>query len=109
MKTLLAALCLVFMASDAFAIQRYTSTSMSCGEVQATIRADGAAIMRYQSTRVAGMQLFGRYVRNNDFCTRGEAAERVYIPAADTKSCPVRECKRVEFDDNFPIFRMGRD
>lgn len=107
MKALLAMLSLVLAVSEASAIQRYVSTSMSCARVQDRIDADGAAIMRYMSKRVAGMQLYGRYVRSNDFCSRGEAAERVYIPAADTGSCPVRECKRIEFDDNFPIFRMN--
>lgn len=109
MKIVVATLCLTLVSFEAAAIQRYNSTSMSCAKVQDTIRGDGVAIMRHMSTRVQGLPLFGRYVRNGGFCNRGEAAERVYIPAADTKSCPVRECKRIEFDDNFPILRMGRD
>lgn len=109
MKQILAALGMLAAVSDAHAIQRYTSTNMTCAEVQATIRADGAAIMRYTSRRTPGLPLYGRYVRNGSFCTMGEAAERVYIPASDTASCPVRECRQIDYDDRFIIIRPGRD
>jgi hypothetical protein len=105
MKMVLAALALTFIASDAFAIQRYTSTSMSCDEVRAILSRDGAALMRYKSRRVPGLQLYGRYVSNGRFCDMGEYAERVYIPTADDSSCPVRECKRIDYDDDIIIRR----
>lgn len=88
------------MATPAAAIERYTSTGMSCAEVHDRIAAGGAVIMQHMSTRVAGMRLYGRYVSNGRFCDAGEAAQTVYIPAGDTDSCQVKECKRVEFDDN---------
>ena len=46
MKSILITIGLMLVSSQALAIERYTSTSMSCGEVQQTIRRDGAAIMR---------------------------------------------------------------
>lgn len=100
MKTILLALGLLVIAGDAHAITRYTSTSMECAEVKQTIANDGAAIMRYRSTRGSGAQLYGRYVRNGGFCSAGERAEVSYIPTADTKQCPVRECKYVSPDDD---------
>ncbi|WP_274628061.1 hypothetical protein [Arvimicrobium flavum] len=103
MKTVLAALCLMLVASEASAIERYNSSRMNCSRVQATINADGAAIMRYPSKFTPGLQLYGRYVRHGGFCTAGEYAERVFITASDTRSCPVRECKRIEVDDDFPF------
>lgn len=109
MKEMLAMLALLVTVSEAHAIRRYTSTSMTCAEVQATIRADGAAIMRYTSRRTPGLPLYGRYVRDGAFCTMGESAERAYIPASDTQSCPVRECKQIDYDDRFIIIRPGRD
>ena len=46
---------------------------------------------------------YGRFVANQGFCSVGELAEIAYIPTADAKSCPVRECHQVsnydEFDD----------
>lgn len=99
-RAMLAALFVVF-AADAHAISRYTSTSMSCERVKATIRQEGAAIMRYTSTRNPSLQLYGRFVSNGRYCSWGEAAMSTSIPASDTRSCPVRECQTVDFDDPF--------
>jgi hypothetical protein len=99
----------VLISLPAHAIMRYNSTGMSCAEVKATIRADGAAIMRYRSTRNPSLQLYGRYVSDDRFCRHEERAETVFIPSADRRSCPVYECKPVDFDDDFPIFRLRRN
>ena len=98
MRPVLLACALVIFTADAQAISRYTSTSMSCDKVQATLSREGAAIMRYTSTRVAGMPLYGRYVSDRRFCKSDETTSRVSIPAADTKSCAVRECKLIDRD-----------
>ncbi|MBA3447925.1 MAG: hypothetical protein H0T56_10025 [Pseudaminobacter sp.] len=108
MKRLATALCLTLIAAEAQAISRYNSTSMSCDQVQATVGRDGAAILRYRSKRNPSLQLYGRYVRNRLFCQGDEIAETKYVPAADTGSCPVRECVHIEPDD-FTIFRFRRD
>jgi hypothetical protein len=108
MKRTLIVLCLVLVSIEAQAISRYDSTSMSCDEVRATIAGDGEATIRYRSRRDPSLQLYGRYVRNRLFCKHDEIAERKYIPAADTRSCPVRECIQVDPDDEFPIFRLHR-
>lgn len=97
-RALLAVVFIVF-AADAHAISRYTSTSMSCERVRAVIRQEGAAIMRYSSPRNPGLQLFGRFVADGRYCSWGEAALSKSIPASDTRSCPVRECQTVDFDD----------
>ena len=99
----------VLASLPAHAITRYNSTSMSCEEVKAIIRADGAALMRYRSTRNPSLQLYGRYVRDDRFCHQDERAETVFIPSADRRSCPVYECKPFDLDDDFPIFRLRRD
>lgn len=98
MKRALSVVFLVLLPIQAQAIERYTSTSMSCSEVQAAIKSDGAAIMRYQSTRVAGLPLYGRYVRSSQFCDGGQTTERTAIPAADTRSCRVLKCVPIEFE-----------
>ena len=61
-QPLLAAALALFAASTAQAIERYNSQAMSCASVQATIRADGAAIMRYASKSNPSLTLFDRYV-----------------------------------------------
>jgi hypothetical protein len=97
-KALLIALGLSLVSFEAGAISRYNSTSMSCAEVRATIRAEGAAIMRWRSAR--GVQRYGRYVASDRFCPSAEIAEWSYIPSADRKSCGVLECKQYSPEDD---------
>ena len=101
MKTILLAACLTLVAAEAQAISRYDPTRMSCGRVQATIASQGAVILRYQSTRVPGLPLYDRYVKDERFCNMGEVRARAYVPSADAKSCPVFICKRPEYNRHF--------
>jgi hypothetical protein len=105
MKRALLALGMIAFAADAHAISRYTSTSMSCDRVQDIIYRDGAALMRYRSTRNPSLQLYGRYVVDRRFCKSDEIIDYVSIPAADTRHCPVRQCKHYDLDDD-PFFLL---
>ena len=101
MKAVLIALSLLLVSFEAQAISRYNSTSMSCNEVKATVRREGAVILRYQSTRTPGLPFYDRYVRSQSFCDMGEVRARASVPSADTNSCIVYKCKRVETDRHF--------
>jgi hypothetical protein len=108
-KHLLLALALTLVAGplvagQAQAISRYTSTSMSCARVQATIQREGAVIMRWSSPR-SGAPLFGRFVTWNENCGNRMRPQRAFIPAADTQSCPVLECQRWDPEDGFLFLR----
>ncbi|WP_295808423.1 hypothetical protein [uncultured Nitratireductor sp.] len=87
------ALAMAVIASPAGAISRYTSTAMSCAEVQARIASEGAAIMRYQSRSNPNLPRYDRYVAHERLCPIGHIGARDYIPAADRESCPVLRCK----------------
>ena len=99
MKTALIAFCLSLVAFEAHAILRYNSTAMSCGEVKATVREEGAVILRWRSTRNPSLQLYGRFVAHEGFCSLGERAETSFVPSSDRTSCGVFECKQRTFDD----------
>ena len=101
MKTIVLAACLTLVAAEAQAISRYDPTHMSCAKVQSTIARQGAVILRYQSKRVPGLPLYDRYVQSQQFCDMGEVRKRAYVPSADTKSCPVYICKRVDSERRF--------
>ena len=105
MKSVLIALCLMLMSLEAHAISRYNSTSMSCGEIKATVRGEGAVILRWRGN--SGIQRYGRFVAHGGFCESGTRAETSYVPSADRRTCAVRECKYYDPDDEF-IFRFGR-
>jgi hypothetical protein len=99
-KTVWLALAVTLLPLQAQAISRYNSTSMSCADVRATVRAEGAAIMRWRSAR-SGVQRYGRFVAHDGFCASAERAEWSHIPSADRQSCPVYECKQYSPDDDF--------
>ncbi len=104
MKTALLALGLCVMAADAQAVSRHDPTRMACAEVQATIAREGAAILRYRSSRTPGLLLYDRYVSDGRFCERGEVAFPATVPTADTGACPVYLCKVPDLDDRDRFF-----
>jgi hypothetical protein len=90
---------LFVMSGEAEAISRYVTTSMSCDAVQSRVAGEGAAILRYQSTRNPSLPLYGRYVSDNRFCEYGEVSVPAYVPTNDVRSCRVNKCERPDYDD----------
>ena len=88
---------------EAQAISRYESTSMTCAAVKSTVRGEGAVILRWMSTKNPGLPRYSRYVRSSSYCDPGKVAVTAYVPSADTRSCRVKRCKRVDRDE-FPFF-----
>lgn len=106
MKAVLLAACLSLIAAEVQAISRYETEGRPCAEIQAIVSGDGAAILRFRSLRDPSIQRYGRYVSDRRFCQHNEQAETAYVPAADTNSCPVRECIQVDPEDNMRLFRL---
>lgn len=79
-------------ATPAGAISRYTSTGLTCSEVQARIAEEGAVILRYSGRQ--GIPLYDRYVASGRQCSYGEFAKAATVPTADRQNCPVRHCER---------------
>lgn len=98
-RAVLVALSLSVLSAEALAISRYNSRSMSCGNIQATIQREGAAILRYSSTRTPGLPLYDRYVANGTYCGYGESAETSSVPASDTPTCLVLVCKEITYSE----------
>ena len=101
MKRLVTALLLALYAGvgPAGAIAKLTSTRMSCQAIQAAVVQAGAAIVGHQSTRVPGLPIYDRYVRNRLFCSGEEVTETKFVPALDTPYCPLYRCVPIEFED----------
>lgn len=97
MSRLLAIAIILATTAPAEAISRYSALQMTCSEITAIIRRDGAAIFRYPSPRRTGLTLFDRYVRNSGYCARHQSLQKVYIPSAGGQ-CLVQHC--VSMPDN---------
>jgi hypothetical protein len=85
------ALVLAMSAGEAAAISRYNSPGLSCQRLHGILAAQGAAVLRYPSTRTKGLTLYDRYVRSEAYCDPHQIVERVTIPSADGE-CPVLHC-----------------
>ena len=98
LKLLVGTVLILLTAGQAQAISRYQTMRMSCAEVQATVKREGAVILRWQSHNTPGLPLYGRYVSDRRFCQLGEVTEFASVPTADTRSCTVKQCVRPDFE-----------
>lgn len=81
------------LTTNAFAISRYNSKSMSCDQIKSVISSEGAVILRYPSTRVPGLTLYDRYVKHAGYCWGSDVRNTTYVPSSDSSKCRVYNCK----------------
>ncbi len=94
MRRLAIIIPILLLASEASALQRYQTNTMSCARVQAAVQAAGQALLAYPAPNNPSIQLYDRYVRDDTFCSASQHAWFDSVPAADTKNCKVRKCER---------------
>jgi len=99
MRLLIGMALMALAVGDAQAISRYQTMRMSCAEVQAAVKREGAVILRWQSRNNPGLPLYGRYVSDRRFCELGEVTDFESVPTKDVRSCTVKQCIRPDNDD----------
>jgi hypothetical protein len=92
MRRLLVAAAFSLVAFQAQALTRYDIDNMTCAEIQAQVKTDGSAILRYRSTRNFSLPLYDTYVSGQSSCANSEVALRTGVPSTDKKYCPVYKC-----------------
>ena len=90
------------LTAQAGAVTRIRSDLNTCATVQQTLIREGAAVVRYPSTRIANYLLYDRYVSPRTHCPWGERLVEHYVPAKDNRRCAVWKCEEVE-----PLFDFG--
>ncbi|MBB3964021.1 hypothetical protein [Rhizobium metallidurans] len=104
MRKVLVFIAALIAATPTLAISRYNSQTISCDRARAAIHNEGAVILRYPSTRVRGMTLYDRYVRNSRMCDANEYAEWTTVPTKDNPKCRVLNCQNIDnLDGTFII------
>jgi hypothetical protein len=96
MKRLLLVIAFALIAADALAQSRYDIAGMDCAKVQALLKQDGVAILRYRSLFNLSLPLYDRYVGGQKDCSPGEVASRTGVPTTDKDYCPVHKCVESE-------------
>jgi hypothetical protein len=92
MRRIVIAVALLLAAAEAPAQERVTITGLTCEQVQALLKANGTAILRYRSAYNITLPLYDRYVSGQRNCPAGEVASRTGVPTTDRDYCPVYKC-----------------
>jgi len=92
----MAASVMFAVAVPAQAIERMRADQNTCAKIQETLQNEGAMVIQYPSTRVAGLLLYDRYVSSCAFCEPGEDVSAVTVPASDNPECVVQRCVRFD-------------
>lgn len=92
MRRLIVAIPLLLTAATALAQSRHDIQGMNCASVQAILKDEGVAILRYRSLFNLSLPLYDRYVSGQKQCPAGEVALRKGVPTTDREYCPVYTC-----------------
>jgi hypothetical protein len=92
MKKVAIMLALLTCAADASAQERHDIAGMDCAAVQALLKEEGSAILRYRSATNLSLPLYDLYVSGQKQCPAGEVAARKGVPTTDREYCPVYRC-----------------
>lgn len=92
MKAAIPVLAALLIAGPAHAIERYTSTTMSCARIQSVLNSGGAAILQYPARDNPSLMRFDRYVANRASCEPFQVTARASVPSSDRSSCRVYRC-----------------
>jgi len=96
-------LSLLLAGTEAQAISRYNSTSMSCADIRTTVRAEGAVILRW--IQAPDILRYDRFVEHNGFCGSSEWAVPFRFPSANGRSCTAYVCKHCDWGDRYSFWR----
>lgn len=92
------------LGSDADAISRYWSTTMTCAALNATVQREKAVLFRWQS-HLTGNTLYGRFVVNDNYCLPSEMVGTLWIPSSDKAKCALNQCVHRDMDDDLLLRR----
>ena len=87
-------LAIVLSASSVQAMSKHNISGLSCAKVQAILKSEGNAILRYKSKRGSGTLLYDTFAAPGSYCKSGGHGRLDTVPTADTPSCKVVRCSR---------------
>ncbi len=69
-----------FSAAESHAAGKFFASNATCERVKGLIARDGEVVLRFPSSRVAGMTLYDRYVQNDRRCESNDMTSRSSLP-----------------------------
>ena len=92
MKTIFLLTILSLFASNALAMSRYNSHSMTCSALHDMIAREGEIVLRYPSGSYNNLMMYDRYVSSSAACVNRGVMSRATVPTSDNQKCPVQRC-----------------
>lgn len=92
MKKIILLAALGLFASNAMAMSRHNSQSMTCAEVHDEIARDGMMVLRYPSKQKPDMMMHNRAVTNSMSCVGQGSMGGTTVPTSDDPKCKVKTC-----------------
>jgi hypothetical protein len=80
------------LASNAMAMSRYDSQSLTCASIHDRIAQDGAIVLRYPSKMHPDLMMYNRYVSNAMTCMGQGVMASATVPTSDDPNCKVKLC-----------------
>ena len=80
-------------ASRAAHIPRYDITKMTCDQTRAALQSSGSAILRWRSTNVKGLVLYGTYISPDRSCNTQQIKAMTTINTSDGP-CQIATCNQ---------------
>ncbi len=100
--TVVPSMILAGLLLPAGAEARPDTRSMTCNQLQAFIKKNGAVVMN------TGPRTYNRFVYHRGFCLYSETVGTAWVDASDGE-CRLRECKPPRINRNDGRFRPGFD
>lgn len=93
MKAFVIAISVFFAsASVSSAYERLAAASSTCDQAKTIISRDGAVVLRWKSSRIAGLSLYTAFVRNTSQCPSDQNATPMLIGTSNGEICPLYTC-----------------
>ena len=92
MKKIILLAAIGMLASNAMAMSRHDSQSLTCSSVHEKVAQDGSLVLRYPSHHVKDMMMYSRVVSNSMTCIGQGAMVSTSVPTSDDPSCKIKTC-----------------
>ncbi|PZM17195.1 hypothetical protein [Rhizobium tubonense] len=95
MKKMILLAAFAMLASNAMAMSRHDSSSLTCSAIHDKIAQEGSIVLRYPSHRDPNLMMYNRYVANSMSCIGQGSMSSATVPTRDDPNCKVRMCNPV--------------
>ncbi|MDL2399494.1 hypothetical protein [Rhizobium mayense] len=92
MKKIILLAAIGLFSTNAVAMSRHDSQSLTCSAVHDEMAKDGMVVLRHPSHAHPDMMMYDRYVTNSTACIGQGAMGTVSVPTKDDPNCKVKTC-----------------